>query len=297
MAGIGGTVIQRSFVANDVGNIIHIATAPVEELDLDDSEPTTLLAEIIGAPIATIFSEEEYRSYQRTLARAESPRRRDGGSFRARGVRFTGRSEDTKEGANQLFEDFVLYVSSTSSQHALPGSMSYPYFYDYDFFHELGPAVDIDKLILAADLDKAWFFAKDSNIDFIREIENYEIPLGQSPAIKSDSLLTLLESSRKFCVAPLAVGGAQAISQLSQGHYVGALLTTGTAGAMTLILIGTVSVGAMLVQRVAQARAKRGREGTDDDRTPTPRSGSGQGRVRSASAPVRSRSGTAIASK
>lgn len=53
-------------------------------------------------------------------------------------------------------------------------------------------------------------------------------------------------------MAPLLGGGAQAITQLGQNNYVGALLTTGTASAMTLMLIGTVSVGTILVQRVAQ---------------------------------------------
>jgi hypothetical protein len=91
---------------------------------------------------------------------------------------------------------------------------------------------------------------------FIQEVLGYDIPLGQSPKVKADSLLELLETSRKFCVAPLALGGAQAVTQLTQGSYVAALLTTGTAGVMTLVLIGTVSVGALIVQKVAQARAR-----------------------------------------
>jgi threonine dehydrogenase-like Zn-dependent dehydrogenase len=92
--------------------------------------------------------------------------------------------------------------------------------------------------------------------NFLGEIYRYDIPLGQSPAVKSDSLLQLLETSKKVCLAPLAIGGAHAVSQLTQGSYVAALLTTGTAGVMTLVLIGTVSVGALIVQRVAQARAR-----------------------------------------
>jgi hypothetical protein len=95
---------------------------------------------------------------------------------------------------------------------------------------------------------------------FIDDLYKYDVPLGQSPEIKSDSLLKLLETSKNFCVAPLAIGGAQAVTQLSQGHYASALLTTGTGSAMTLILISTISVGAFLVQRVAQARAHRRRE-------------------------------------
>jgi len=94
--------------------------------------------------------------------------------------------------------------------------------------------------------------------EFIQEIYRYDIPLAQSPSVKADNLLQLLETSKKYCIAPLAVGGPQAVTQLAQGNYVAALLTTGTAGAMTLVLLGTVAVGAMIVQRVAQARAKSG---------------------------------------
>ena len=57
---------------------------------------------------------------------------------------------------------------------------------------------------------------------FIEEVYRYEIPLGQSPTVKGDSLLQLLETSRKFCVAPLALGGAQAVNLLEQGNYVAA---------------------------------------------------------------------------
>ncbi len=92
---------------------------------------------------------------------------------------------------------------------------------------------------------------------FYDEMLTYDIPLGQSPESKGDSLLKLLETSKKVCIAPLALGGAQGINLLAQGNYVAALLTTGTAGVMTLVLIGTVSVGSIIVQRVAQRRRNR----------------------------------------
>ena len=57
-----------------------------------------------------------------------------------------------------------------------------------------------------------------------------------------------------MCLAPLAAGGAIGIGQLGTGSYVAALLTVGTGSAMTLVLLGTVAVGYMLVNRVAQQR-------------------------------------------
>jgi hypothetical protein len=42
---------------------------------------------------------------------------------------------------------------------------------------------------------------------------------------------------------------------LSQGQYVAATLSVGAGSVMTLILLGSVAVGSLLVQRVAQMRA------------------------------------------
>jgi hypothetical protein len=47
------------------------------------------------------------------------------------------------------------------------------------------------------------------------------------------------------------------MDQLHQGQYVMALLTTGTAGVMTLIMIGTVAVGSLMVEKVARTRSSK----------------------------------------
>src|SRR3954451_1238048 len=115
MAEIGGSLIQRSFVANDVGNIIHIATVPIDELDLDEANPTSSIAEILGAPRSSIFSEEDYQTYRNLINRA-SRRGRESGSFRSQGIRFDGSRKESRDDSHPLFEDFILYVSSTSVQ-------------------------------------------------------------------------------------------------------------------------------------------------------------------------------------
>jgi hypothetical protein len=60
-----------------------------------------------------------------------------------------------------------------------------------------------------------------------------------------------------MCLAPLAAGGTLGVGQLGQGQYVAALLSVGTGSAMTLILLGTVAVGSLLIRRVAQQRDRK----------------------------------------
>lgn len=93
--------------------------------------------------------------------------------------------------------------------------------------------------------------------NFTSALMTYDIPLGQSPSTQSDSLLKLLESGKKMCLAPLVAGGTLGVGQLGQGQYVAALLSVGTGSAMTLVLLGTVAIGAILIQRVAQERARK----------------------------------------
>jgi hypothetical protein len=90
--------------------------------------------------------------------------------------------------------------------------------------------------------------------DFTRSVLEYDIPFGNSPRASSDSLLKLLDSGKKMCLAPMAAGGTFGIAQLSHGQYVAAILSVTAGSTMTLILLGSVAVGSLLVQRVAQMR-------------------------------------------
>jgi len=90
--------------------------------------------------------------------------------------------------------------------------------------------------------------------DFTKSVLDYDLPVGNSPRASSDSLLKLLDSGKKMCLAPMAAGGTYGIAQLSQGQYVAAILSVSAGSAMTLILLGSVAVGSLLVQRIAQIR-------------------------------------------
>ena len=97
-------------------------------------------------------------------------------------------------------------------------------------------------------------FADERVMRFTRAAGGYDIPSGQSPSARSDSLTKLIETSKKVCLAPLAAGGITAISQLNQGNCVAAMLSTATGSAMTLMLVGTVSVADYLVHYLLHKR-------------------------------------------
>lgn len=262
---IGGTVIQRSFIGREATNIVHIATVPLEELGLENASPETIVAETLGIPRNSLLTFEDYH---RVLSIVQNyppdyfypywhPR------FHRRFEQIFSAIQRQLE-PPELFGDFISVAGDTTTL-----GVAFPFFapiHDPELFSnfELSPQA----FSTAFQCLQARTGRTQQTENFLSEIYRYDIPLGQSPKVKTDSLLDLLETSKKVCLAPLAIGGAQAVTQLTQGSYVAALLTTGTAGAMTLVLIGTISVGALIVQRVAQARARMTHE-TDSFTPPT----------------------------
>jgi hypothetical protein len=65
---IGGTIIQRSFVAHGIAHVVNIATVPVSEAIRDlrqieeDGALRFLTAEILGIPAETVPDERQYRN-------------------------------------------------------------------------------------------------------------------------------------------------------------------------------------------------------------------------------------------
>src|SRR5258706_4715359 len=247
---IGGTVIQRSFVGRGVANIIHIATAPTGELGLSSESLEDIVCELLAVPRESVLNERDYSQVIRDFARrpgylwpyVESPI--------LEGFYRPFRSPDLTP--KEFVGDFLSLISSPIGMPAInpiaysirqrEQPLGVPFEIHEDAFH-LALLCLSSKLARKRDVES-----------FYNEMLTYEIPLGQSPETKGESLLKLLESSKKVCLAPLALGGAQGVNLLAQGNYVAALLTTGTAGLMTLVLIGTVSVGSVIVQRIAQRR-------------------------------------------
>jgi hypothetical protein len=280
-SGISGTVVQRSFVDMHTTRILHAASVPLCDLGYGSNvvHLERIVAEVIGAPEDSLLPGENYEMLLRSKALLEVFERAEmefdfyGPYSRRYFRRFRERLEravvrDTKE--REEFYDFLRVVTNPTPQPSL--SFGYPFLFEEEEVFK--PIASLKKEMQLGDQAfqtamkciSARIMRKDKEDNFFRAIFSYDMPLGQSPSIKADSLLNLLESSKKYCLAPLAVGGTAAVTQLTQGDYIAAMLTSGTAGAMTLIFIGTISVGALLVQRVAQARSRPRIEGSSPPR-------------------------------
>lgn len=243
-ATVAGTVSQRAFVSRQRSSVINVASVSLKDLAIHSDDVRDIVAQLLGVPRKTVVDQDGYDYVLRELPSPEVlvapwwPVSIDPDTF-ARPI-----------SPARFFEDFMAIVTTPAP---LPPVVYYGYSAE-----AIPKMTDINAEGVYIGLQcAAGRLFKYSDIDaFTREILAHDIPLGQSPEIKSDSLLQLLETSRQFCIAPLVFSAKDAVSQLTSGDYVGALCTTATAGAMTLILIGTVSVGTLMVHRVAQLRSR-----------------------------------------
>jgi len=64
---------------------------------------------------------------------------------------------------------------------------------------------------------------------------------------KETDIPKVLSRSWKPCLGPILAGGAVGVAHLSQGHYAAAILSVTTGAAMTLILLGGLSLGSLLL--------------------------------------------------
>jgi hypothetical protein len=271
---IGATVIQRSFIPSGLAKVLHIVTAPLSEIVFnsdkidDDTLLRSLTAEILGIPSSILIDERQYMELRRIVLDGQR-----GGPYRNLGpfweeIQYfwfrqmrSGREETATHSDAPLIrfaEDVIALLASPSSQ----WNVTPPWFqFDEQWLREFSiemKETDVDSEAVSAGLAclSASVLRPSKVRYFTTDLMRYEIPLGQSPSTQSDSLLKLLETGRKMCLAPLVAGGTLGVGNLGQGQYVAALLSVGTGSAMTLILLGTVAVGSLLVNRVAQKRSR-----------------------------------------
>jgi hypothetical protein len=274
---IGGTIIQRSFVASGVAHVVNIATVPISEVvrdlrQIDENEALRVLtAEILGIPAETVIDENQYLNLVGFLQRSDphalmerkgllNPFLRKEYSEWQRRLRASMADGTDKQFLVRFAEDVVSLLTNRISQVEKAW-----YWTGADNIirnitanlEEQEIAIDEDAVVTGLACIAARLGCTEKVKAFTTALMDYDIPLGQSPAVKSDSLLTLLANGRAMCLAPLAAGGTPGVSELGQGQYVAALLSVGTGSAMTLMLLGTITVGVLLIQRVAQQRARK----------------------------------------
>jgi hypothetical protein len=260
---VSGSVIQRSFIPEGLGTVLSVATVPLEGILSRGAEANEngslkrLTAEILGLPAQSILDQDQYEFIVRHLL---------DGSFIRRG--------------NPFWEEYYYYylkeasfrsmeISGTSlalhSLNLMVSPVSVPRTDLLWPFQVLNPherevrLAELDISIESFHAGLACFFSSvnpDARVSRFNEaVQKYDVPQGQSPTTKSDSLRQLMQSSKQLCLAPIMVAGTVGTNLLSQGHYVSALLSAGTGAAMTLVFIGTISVADYLVRYVAQKRS------------------------------------------
>jgi hypothetical protein len=277
---IGGTVIERAFVGIKVPAIIHVATVPLAEIGYStpSQDDTNFLrgvvADLFGLPQASIIDEAQFRALS-IIVRDDPHRLLD----RRRPYHFMF----------EMFEEWVHHASRTGSELVSTGNPVFalaqasiglfarsgspigdvwPWPWPFlGSFSEIAADIDnrtnapFDENGVAMGLRCLWPGMNEipSFRSFRESLLQYDIPLGQSPKTQSDSLRTLIEGGKKMCLAPVAAGASVGVGFLGQGQFVSALLCTGTGAMMTLILLGTLSLGSVLVRRVAQTRQQQRR--------------------------------------
>jgi hypothetical protein len=274
---VHGSVIQRSLIPEGLGAVLNIATVPISELDSSCLSKNyklgfqRLVGQVLGVPTESILNDKQYRKLaemfidgdicEEMAMRAHLPYAEELCYWYSDWRHFM--KESLYEMQEVSFKERPAGVLGLHSLSMLVSptkhtAMQWPFFMlppphrGSRRFDEIGLTEEVFQL------GSNCFFtavsADERVVQFTHAAGRYDIPSGQSPSAKSDSLTKLIESSKKVCLAPLAVGGTTAISQLSQGSYVTALLSTSTGAAMTLILVGTVSVADYLVHYLLHKR-------------------------------------------
>ncbi len=268
---VRGSVMQRTLIPEGLSVVLNVSTVPLaeiaEERKGEEVRLRPLLAQILGISETAILESDTYESLCETLSEGrfftKRPFPHDWPYYwdyyqqllSQRGQRFKIGS-----GAPGLLASDALALMVRPP--TAGAGLFVPLTWDAESLGASDEEVDLALRCYGLGVRE-----NRRVLDFVASIGEYEIPSGQSPATKSDSLLRLIEGSRAVCLAPLVGGGAVGVTQLNQGHLVLALQTTCTAAAMSLILIGTISVADYLVHHVLHRRTP---EGPDK---PTPKGG------------------------
>lgn len=295
---IGGTVIQRSFVPRGLGVVINVATVPLDELVVDGSPDAdsdflrNFTAELLGTPRHSIIDQSQYQLldrlfsdgdfFERLATLATDPLSYEWNRYYFQYWRdYLSRKERAAPPRRRFVQDFLSLLARPVPVPVGNTPFTFgpwPSFISRERL--LADSREFRELHLSTEGFQAGLACIYSGVDaedrvreFTSTLENYEIPIGQSPKVKAGSLLQMIDTGKQLCLAPLLAGGTIGIGQLQQASYIGALLTVGTGAGMTLMLIGTLSVGDYLVRYLMHKRPpvkpennRRNERSKDDDK-------------------------------
>ena len=258
---VSGSVIQRAFVGATTPATLFAASVPVSELGgyfFHNDDFKNLVAEVLALPPNVLLDESDYRNLSKQLINLFTPADESKPEmFWSEWNRRAQLIAEEMQSEKSIIETFAEH--SIALMIAKERDASYPLLISPFIAEQLSGRFDLsDETAFstgAACLNAAIQRTR-RTVEFTNDVLRYDLPYGQSPSAKSDSLLKLLETGKKMCLAPMAAGAALGVTQLTQTQYIAAVLSVGTGSLMTLILLGSVSVGSILVSRVAQGRSR-----------------------------------------
>jgi len=260
---IYGSVIQRSLIPQNLGGILNIATVPIDEIDRSYLESDSqdkfrrLVSQITGVPVESMIDERQYQQ----LTKRFLDRHLLEDFLHATRWNFFYYDEfilelkkiDLPENSSMLLASHALSLMASPITGSYWVSPFTP-FLSKRVKRHYEIAMENEALELGFKCFLSALLPDERVRSFVHSALSYDIPSGQSPETDSDSLLNLFENSKKVCLAPMGAGGVASIPLLTKGSYVAALLCAGTGAAITLILIGTVSVADYLVYYLLHKR-------------------------------------------
>jgi hypothetical protein len=266
---VSGSVIQRTFVGGDLPTALFAASVPLDEVgpksmrDADIAGFSPLVAEILAVPSNSLLDESQYqtlvgrlagRDWSRSMLRyAPDPFWKEWSFAWERREMSVLQEMQSNERPIRRFAEHSIALMVSGGREPVPYWLGLP-LPPEEFRRDLELETDETAFATGVACLSARLQRSERTADFTKAVLDYDLPFGHSPHVSSDSLLKLLDSGKKMCLAPMAAGGSFGIGQLSQGQYVAAILSVGTGSILTLILLGTVAVGSLLVTRLAQRR-------------------------------------------
>ncbi len=271
---ITGSVIERTFVGRDLPVALFAASVPLDDvaakplLERDSAGFRDLVAEVVAVPANGLLDESQYKTLINKMAGRNwfSPGRwmrylphplweEWSSAWESREMELLKEMESSQWPFRVFAEHSIALI--VSNDWALT-----PYWFGLPFPPEefrRGLGLETDETAFATGVAclNARLQRSERTRDFTNAVLQYDLPFGKSPRVSSDSLLKLLDTGKKMCLAPIAAGGTLGIAQLGQGQYIAAILSVGAGSIMTLILLSSVAVGSLLVARVAQRRRNR----------------------------------------
>lgn len=270
-----GSIVQRTFVPSELSTHLSVITLPWDDLKCGEAGLPTIVSALTGTARADLLTDREFAAAiafmrdpdffesildERLWRRAPFPWRE---MVRRYGL-FPWPSEldpflvhdsagrfDNENPSARLGE-MVIAGQLSGWQHTPQPTWTVTSERLRSSLRER--QVSMEALATTARLLLAWTRKTDRVSTSLTQLGRYDIPYGNSPETKSETLRNMIQNARSVVVAPLVAGGLQSSSYISTGQYAAAFQCAVTAGAVTLLLVGSVGLADLVVDFLSRRR-------------------------------------------